>query len=340
MYKNKYPQFFLFFCLIVFIVLVFFIVRPFLTPLAIAAVLAVIFYPVHLKLMSLVKGHRSLSAFLVTILSIIIVILPISFLIKTILKEATDLYKSLGDSNMVEIAEKTVTNTEVFFPILKNVELDFNKYISQGLGLLVNNIGALFSSFTKIILDFFVFLIAFYYFLKDGKRFEEYLIKLSPLEDKDDLFIVKRLELAIHGTIGGNLIIGMIQGVLTGFGFFIFGVPSPVLWGSMAAIAALLPGIGTALVITPAIIYLFAIGNVYPGIGLTIWGMTAVGLIDNLLAPSLIGRGIKLHPLAVFVSVLGGVAVLGPLGFIFGPLAISLCFALVDIYFTTIKLKE
>ena len=339
MYKNKYPQFFLFFCLISFIALVFFIIRPFLTPLVIAAILAVIFYPVHLKLMCWTKRRSSLSAFLVTILSVIIVILPVSFLAKTIFQETTDSYKSLSNSNVVEMAEKTVSNTEVFFPALKNIELDFNKYISQGLEFLVNNIGSLFSSFAKIILDFFVFLIAFYFFLKDGKRFEEYLIKLSPLEDRDDLIIMERLKLAIHGTIGGNLIIGMIQGILTGVGFFIFGVPNPVLWGSIAAIAALLPGLGTALVITPAIIYLFFVGNIYQGIGLIIWGTTAVGLIDNMLAPTLIGRGIKLHPLAVFVSVLGGVAVLGPLGFIFGPLVVSLCLAFLDIYIATIKVK-
>lgn len=340
MNKTKSSQFFLFFCLIAFTLLVLYIISPFLTPLIIAAVLAVMFYPIHLKLMFLLKGRSSLSAFLVTILSIIVVILPVLFLAKMILIEATDIYKSLSTNNVVEMAENTIMNLSIFSPALKTMELDFGNYISQGLGWLINNIGSVFSSFAKIILDFFVFLIAFYTFLKDGKKLSEYLIKLSPLKDRDDLLIMNRLNLAIHGTIGGNLIIAVIQGMLAGLGFFIFGVPNPVLWGSIAAFAAVLPGIGTALVLTPAIIYLFVINNVYGGIGLTIWGLTAVGLIDNLLAPSLISRGTKLPPLAVFVSVLGGVVVLGPLGFIFGPLVISICFALVDIYVATLNAKK
>lgn len=337
MYKNKYPQIFLFLCLIAFIVLVFFVVLPFLKPLIIAAILAVIFYPIHLKLMSFIKGKDSLSAFLVTILAIIIVVIPISFLAKTISKEATDMYKYFSNNNVVEMAEKTVLNIGVFFPPLKNIKLDFVKYISQGLGLVINNIGSLFSSFTKVILDFFVFLIAFYFFLKDGKKLEKYFIKLSPLKDQDDVFILDRLKLAIHGTVIGNLIIKSSQGILAGFGFFMFGIPNPILWGSVAAIAAILPGIGTALVIVPAVIYLFTIGNIYQAIGLGIWGITVVGLIDNLLAPILIGRGIKLHPLAVFIAVLGGLLFFGPLGFIFGPLIISLFFTLIDIYITKIK---
>ena len=173
--------------------------------------------------------------------------------------------------------------------------------------------------------------------MKDGKQFGKYLVELSPLDDKDDFFIISRLKSAVKATVKGNLTISLIQGILTGIGFFIFGVPSPVLWGGIAAITALIPGIGTALVLVPGIAYLFISGNTYSGIGLSIWGLTAVGLIDNLLGPKLVGQGMKLHPLAVFVSVIGGMAFFGPLGFIFGPLALSICIALVDIYFSLRK---
>ncbi len=339
MRRDKFSQYFLFFCLIAFIILVFFIFRPFLNPLIMAAVFAVMFEPIYLKLTKWTKGHSSISALLVTIISIIVVIIPISFLAKTILKETTDIYKNLSGRNVVEIIEKTIVNAKVVFPNLETIELDLNKYIGQGLESLVQNIGGIFSSFAAIILNFFVFLMALYFFLRDGEKFEKYFIKLSPLNDQDDLSIISRLKLAIHATIGGNLAIGVIQGILTGIGFVIFGVPNPVLWGSIAAIAALLPGVGTALVLTPAIIYLFIIGNIYSGIGLIIWGMAAVGLIDNFLGPSLIGYGMKLHPLIVFISVLGGVIIFGPLGFIFGPLTISVCLALVDIYFSIRKVK-
>ncbi len=339
MRNNKQPQYFLFFCLVASIVFVFFIIRPLLMPLVIAAVFALLFQPLFLWLIKFTKGRASVSSFLVTVLSVFVVILPIIFLGTMILKEATDVYRDLadGDGGILEKLENVVANAKATWPMLSNIELDFSKYAGQALETLAQNIGAIFSSFAKIIINSFVFLIALYFLLKDGRQFGKYLIELSPLDDKDDRFIVSRFKMAVHATVKGNLTIGLIQGVLTGIGFVIFGVPNPVLWGTIAAIAALLPGVGTTLVITPAIFYLLFNGGLYGALGLTIWGVTAVGLIDNLLGPRLVGQGMHLHPLAVFIAVLGGMAFFGPLGFILGPLVLSICLALIDIYFSLKK---
>jgi predicted PurR-regulated permease PerM len=132
--------------------------------------------------------------------------------------------------------------------------------------------------------------------------------------------------------IKGSLLIALIQGMVSGTGFAIFGVPNPVLLGSVAIIAALIPNVGTAVVLTPAILYLYLTDQVWQSAGLLIWGITAVGLIDNLLGPTLIGRSSKIHPLLILLAVLGGLAFFGPLGFILGPLVISLLFAVLDIY--------
>jgi predicted PurR-regulated permease PerM len=105
----------------------------------------------------------------------------------------------------------------------------------------------------------------------------------------------------------------------------------------VAAIAALVPGVGTALVIFPAVIYVFWAGDLFRAVGLAVWGMLAVGLIDNFLGPKLIGNGIKMHSLLVLFSVLGGISFFGPVGLLLGPLALSLFFVLLDIYFLMIK---
>ncbi len=338
MKNNKHHQLFLFFCLSVSIVLLFFVVRPLLVPLIMAGVFAFLFQPVYTRLTHRLKGHTSLSAFLVTALSVIIIVIPITFLGTMILKEVAGIYKNLADGGgVIEKIEAFISETKTSLPILNYIDIDINKYVSQGLETLAQNIGSIFSRFAKFLLNLFIFLIAFYFLLKDGKLFGEYLVDLSPLDDKDDFFVISRLKSAIKATVKGNLIISLIQGTLTGLGFFIFGVPNPVLWGGIAAITALIPGIGTALVLAPGIAYLFISGHVYSGLGLSIWGLLAIGLIDNLLGPRLVGQGMKLHPLAVFVSVIGGMAFFGPLGFIFGPLALSICIALVDIYFSLRK---
>jgi predicted PurR-regulated permease PerM len=130
----------------------------------------------------------------------------------------------------------------------------------------------------------------------------------------------------------GSLFIALIQGCLTGIGFAIAGVPNPALWGSVAMISALIPGIGTSLVLIPGILFLFGTGHPGPGFGLLAWGALAVGLIDNFLSPKLLGRGTNLHPLFILFSVMGGLALFGPLGFLFGPLVLSLWSALISIY--------
>ena len=179
----------------------------------------------------------------------------------------------------------------------------------------------------------FIFLVALYYLFKDGHKLKKAVVALSPLRDIYDETIFSKLALAINSVIRGSLTVALVQGILTAVGFAIFGVPNATLWGSVAAIAALIPGIGTALVLLPAIFYLFFNGETFFAVGLFLWGMTAVGLIDNFLGPKLVERGIRLHPFLILLSILGGISFFGPLGFLLGPLALSLFFVLLEIYF-------
>jgi predicted PurR-regulated permease PerM len=218
------------------------------------------------------------------------------------------------------------------FPLMRDFSIDVDQYLKQWVGWLLQNLGSIFSNLAKIIVSSFIFLFALYYLLKDGIRLKKTIIALSPLAADDNEAIIQKLEGTMASVIKGSLLIALIQGVLTAVGFTIFGVPNAFLWGSVAVIAALIPGIGTSLVLAPAVIFLFLSGGTLSAIGLLVWGIGAVGLIDNFLGPKLIGRGMQLHPFLVLLSVLGGIGFFGPLGFLFGPLVLSLFFALIDIY--------
>jgi predicted PurR-regulated permease PerM len=335
--KNQHSHYFLLLALGASGLIVYFIAKPFLGPLILAAVFAFLFQPIYQKLLSFLKKRESLAALSTAILAIVLIIVPIAFLGTQIFKESSELYQSLTSERkdgFIGLIESIVNQARAVLPIPEELELNLSQYARQGLEILIQNLGAVFASLAQILLNAFVFLTAFYFFLKDGYKLKNYFVALSPLADSDDELIVSRLKLAVSAAVKGNLTIGLIQGALTGIGFAIFGVPNPALWGGVAAVAALLPGIGTALVIAPAVIFLFLTGSAFGGIGLLIWGLTAVGLIDNFLGPKIVGRGMKLHPLAVFIAVLGGLAFFGPLGFLLGPLAMSVCLALIDIYFS------
>jgi len=212
-----------------------------------------------------------------------------------------------------------------------NLELNITTYIKDAAGWIASNFSSLFSGIVKGTINVFLMVVALFFFLKDGEKIKQAILDWSPLGDDYDQGILNKMAIAINSVVKGSLLITIIQGILAGAGFMIFGVPSPILWGFVVMIAALIPGIGTALIIIPNVIYLYFATGLFGALGLLIWGIALVGLVDNFLRPILIERGIKIHPLLILLSVFGGIGFFGPLGFFAGPIVLSFVFALVDV---------
>lgn len=343
MNERKSQLYFLLAALVGIFILAFFIFRPFLYALALAMVFAAVFQPVYKKIVKFTRGWRGISALITLLIVVVLIFTPLIFLGVQIFQEAQQLYSSLavgGGKNVVlNISNGLQGNFQKYLPVTQEFSLDIDQYLKQGLSWLLQHLASIFGSFAKMAINSLLFLIALYYLLKDGHKLKAAIIALSPLSDANDEIISQKIKKAIESVMKGNLLIALIQGVLTSVGFTIFGIHNAVLWGSVAAIAALVPGIGTALVLAPAIVFLFLKGEVSSGAGLIVWGVGAVGLIDNFLSPKLVGRGMHLHPLIILLSVLGGIAFFGPIGFLLGPLVMSLLFALLSIY-SSLMIKE
>ncbi len=320
--------------------LTFFILRPFLVTLALAAVFAVILRPLYHLLSKRISKSPGLAAFVTMAVTVICILIPLSFLSLQIVEEAQNLYTSLSDGSGVAyldtVFRQANESINLYAPSLAisgfDLSVSIDQYLKDGLSWLISNIGGAFGSAAQLLLDLFVFLIALYYLLRDGEKLKQKIIEMSPLADTEDSMVLSRLDVAVTSVIRGSLVIALVQGVLTAIGFTIFGVPNSILWGVVAMFAALIPGIGTSIILIPGVIYLFIIGATVPAVGLLIWSLVAVGLIDNLLGPRLVGRGMQLHPLIVLLSVFGGLGLIGPAGLFLGPLCASLLFALLSIY--------
>ncbi|MBI2033793.1 MAG: AI-2E family transporter [Candidatus Liptonbacteria bacterium] len=320
--------------------LVFFIFLPYLSVFVLAATFAVIFQPLHQKILRLMRQNDGLAAFLSTMIVIIVILVPLFLFSFQLIQEARGLYTDLttGKNTALpkEIAVLIKDRLQRFVP---GISFNFDQYLRQILESLVQNFGSVFSTFSKFFINFVLSFFALYYFFKDGNSFKNSLISLSPLTDEHNRMIIKKLRVTVSSVIKGTLIVSLIQGALAGLGFFIFGLPNPALWGSVTVIAALLPAIGTALITIPAGFYLLLSGHLPQGIGMIAWGIAIVGTVDNFLRPKLIQRKIHIHPFFILLSVIGGIAFFGPIGFLIGPLVLSLLFALFDIY-PTIVLKS
>lgn len=311
---------------------------PYVSSIIIALVCSVIFRPIHNSLLKLFAP--SFAAFGTIIVVAIIIFIPLGFLGVRISTEAQDLYQYITTEGnqakiivmMNDLVLRVGHKVLGYYPEVTPDSFNIAGYAQHALSWSFTNLDSIVSNTARIGFDIFILLIALYYMLRDGGNLKKSIIAMSPLLDAYDEEIFEKLERAIFSVVRGSLGVSVVQGLLTMLGFWIFGIPNPVLWGSLAAIASLIPGVGTALVLIPAVIYLYITGAVVMSVGLLIWAVLAVGLIDNFLGPYLVQKGVHIHEFLILLSVVGGLSFFGPIGFILGPLILSLLFALLEIY--------
>jgi predicted PurR-regulated permease PerM len=135
-----------------------------------------------------------------------------------------------------------------------------------------------------------------------------------------------------RATLKGTLVIGLIQGALGGLAIWAAGLQSPVFWGAMIVVLSCIPGLGPALVWVPAFVYLVLTGRAGVAVVFAVWFLLIVGLIDNFLRPRLVGKDTQLPDLLILLSTLGGIAALGPLGLVIGPIVAALFVTIWDIF--------
>ncbi|HRZ30510.1 MAG TPA: AI-2E family transporter [Candidatus Paceibacterota bacterium] len=333
--KARPRLYFLLILLSITAILAFFILRPFLLALVLAVVFAIVCQPLYLFILKKFRGRVGLASLATILLLLVFIFVPLFFLGWQILEEGQLFYAFLSDNfsstslaSWSRLVEQSLTDLS---PAFGNLSIDLNLYLERSLNFFLNNLATIFFNLTKVITDLFVFLFALYYLLKDGDKLKSALIKISPLTKSDDEVILTKITLAVNSVIKGSLLLALIQGLISAFGFVLFGVPNPFLWGTVALAGSLVPAVGTAIVIIPAVIFLYFKGQVVASLGLLLWGGVFVGLSDNLLRPYLVGKGSHLHPLIVLLSVLGGLSFFGPTGFILGPLIAVLLLVLLDI---------
>lgn len=323
------------------LILSFLVLRPFLFSLVLASAFAIVFRPLYQQLLKRVREQAWLASLLTILILILFILVPLALLALQIFQEAESLYVSLydnfSDQSLSTLWPDLSQRLNKISPIFETFSPDLDQYLKNGLSFLVQNLGTVFSNLAKVFVNLFVFLVALFFLLKDGDLFKKKLIALSPLTKDDDELIARKITQATNSVLKGSLLVATLQGISSGIGLTIFGVPNPVIWGTVAALGALVPGIGTTIVLIPAITYLYFTGQVISALGLLAWGALAVGLIDNFLGPHFVGKGAGLHPLLILLSVLGGLSLFGPIGFILGPLTISLLLTLLDIYASIVK---
>ena len=312
--------------------------RPFIDVLGWAAVLVIVFYPVHRRLAARIR-RPGLSALASSLLVLIVLVAPLIFLIASLANELTGAARSLPghvpaflealapltrrvsgwlhDRLLVDAARSQTV-------IAEQINNAVIALLGQSVGWVGDIIGGIFKAF------FVIF--TMYYLFRDGDKFVRALPRILPFESSQSKAIISRVNEVVGAGVYGVVSIAMIQGLLSGLAFWVLGVPSPVLWAVVTAFICMIPVAGSFLVWLPASIYLIVAGQWGRGIGLILWGVLVVSTIDNFLRPRLIKSQTRLHELFIFFSVLGGIRVFGLLGIVLGPVMFAITLALLETF--------
>ncbi len=326
----EYVFFFGFMALVGF--LVWKMVAPFISALALSAIIVTICYPLYTRILRRTpRKNPTIAALFTTILVLCIFIIPLFVITSALVNEAVSIYKivnveQIGFESSLQSLEKHI---QVYVP---NFDLQITEYLKQYASWFASHLGAFFAGTASTLFLLFIAIIGSFYLFRDGKMFTKSLVRISPLPDNQDEIIIDRLARAVRSVATGTILIAVIQGTLTAFGLWLFGFERAILWGLVAAFGALVPGVGTMIVFVPAVVYLIFQESYMYAIGVGVWGALAVGLIDNLLGPYLMSRGNDMHPFLILLAVLGGIAFFGPIGFIVGPVLVSLFKVLLELY--------
>lgn len=334
MHDNSMKKYVFFTLFVVASVLAIAMLWPFLTVLIFSLALSAVFYPSFRWLnRRIARGRSWLAALLTVLFFIIILCVPLFFIGSVIFSQSQNLASWMTENGGVHHITSSLNQ---FLARFVPSGVDVSDNVTNLIGSVSASIGTVFSTTLSGIFSLLLVILCMFYLLKDGKQWKDMLVSISPLSDDASHAIIIKMTSAVNGIIRGYLLVGIIQGLLVSTGMYIFGVPHAALWGTLAGIASLIPSIGTALVSVPTVIFLLAAGQTGAAIGYGIWAAVLVGSIDNILSPFIVGRSVAIHPLLVLFSVLGGIALMGPVGILIGPLVICFIYTLMSVYKTEV----
>ena len=313
-------------------------IRGFLMALLLAAILAGICRPLYRGLARLLRGRDSLAALVTILLVIALVVGPISTFLGVVANQALEVGHNLEPWVKERIAAERA-GTGVLAMLPESLR-PYQSQILQRAGEVAAQIGRslvdLLAVATRGTLRFLLLLVvtlyASFFFLRDGSSIRERILSYAPLSPQEKERVVERFVSVSRATLKGVLLIGSLQGALGGAAFGVAGITGAAFWGTLMALCSMIPGVGTALVWIPTTFVLIAQGRSSAALGIVLWFVLVVGMVDNFLRPRLVGKDTKLPDLLILISTLGGIFVYGPAGIVIGPLVAALFVTIWDIY--------
>jgi predicted PurR-regulated permease PerM len=316
-----------------------------------AVVVAVLFAPVHRRLLQSMQGKPSLAAAVTVLIIIAMVILPLAMIATSLVQEASSLVTKIqsGEYNLGSYLQRIFDALPAWATgLIERFNLTdlsaLREKLTSGLmtggQILAPQALSIGMNTFDFVIRLGIMLYLLFFLLRDGKALAEGIREAIPLRGEQKAALFTRFADVVRATVKGGILVAMAQGTLGGIAFWFLGIHAALLWAVLMAFLSLIPAIGATLVWLPVAIYFLATGAIWQGIGLILYGVLVIGLVDNLLRPFLVGKGSKLPDYVVLISTLGGIEVFGLNGFVIGPLIAAMFMVSWEIFSTSRQTSE
>ncbi|MGH9883534.1 MAG: AI-2E family transporter [Pyrinomonadaceae bacterium] len=312
--------------------------KPFVGVVAWAAVLVIVFYPVHKRIAQRTR-HPALSALLSCVLVVLVILVPVTLITLAVFNELSGAMQNL-QAGLRYLLDPNSTLTGPILNWLSRyvdvTQIHSDQYLLDQLkgmsGSIAGQTLGFLGGLVGVVVQMFFVIFTMYYFFKDGEKIYAVLRDLIPLERPQAEGVMKRTRDVIDASVYGVFSIAIIQGLLGGLAFWALGLPSAIIWGVVMTFLSMIPMLGAFIVWLPAAIYLALGGHWIKAAILVVWGTLAIGTVDNFLRPKLVGSRTRLHELVIFFAVLGGLNVFGVLGVVLGPVVVAVTLAVIEVF--------
>lgn len=344
-------HYFLFFLLIVVLAACFHMLAAYFHTIVFAIILAIVFSPVHQRILRLTGGREDAAALLSCLTLTLLVVLPLLFVFLSLIHQGIESFNAIhawinaGEHEKLLASPMAVKaraflapylpNLSKFFPQLGGEAQPINQTllnVTSRVGkFLVSQGGGLIGDFSAFVGKFVLMLFTFFFIIRDEAKIFQRLLHLIPLHASHEEKILAKIKSVSYSVLLGTFMTALAQGAAGGIAFWLTGLPG-LFWGSMMAFAALIPFVGTALIWLPAAGYLLLLGRWGAAAFLAIWCLVVVGMLDNLLRPLFMKGSANMSTMLIFFAILGGLNTFGMIGLLYGPLLFGLAMVLLYIY--------
>ena len=322
-----------FFALIILIsllgVMIFLLIKPIILAIIGGLILAYAFFPIYRLCLKYVP-NRNLSASIVCIIAILVVLVPLYFIVPLLIDQIFNLFEYSQSVDVNSIIVKIFPSASESFRV--NVVNTYGTITNKGTSYVLNSLVSLLIGLPEILFNFAIVAFVFFYTIRDYDKLASFMLGISPISRHQEKKIIKSFKDITNSIVFGQIFIGLIQGLIAGAGFVIFGIPGALVLTILAIVFSIIPIVGPFFIWVPASVYLLSTESTGIAITFILYNLLLVSTVDNLLRIYLLSKNSNMPQVIVLIGMIGGILLFGVLGLILGPLLLSYFIIIIEEY--------